>query len=445
MIKTAKFGGSSLADANMFRRVKSIVEKDVSRRVVVVSAPGKRNAGDNKITDLLYLCHAHLKYGVSCENVFAIIRERFCAIARELGLDGALDAELDALHSALSNRTDENYLVSRGEYLCARLMAAYLGFKFVDAKDCVFFEYDGSVNRQKTDAAIQVALKNADKIVIPGFYGSMPNGSVSVMARGGSDVTGALAAAAVNAGVYENWTDVPGILMADPRIVKSPTPIRFVTYAELRELSYMGAKVLAEESVFPVREKNIPLNIRDTGAPDAEGTLIMESFEEKRDNENEFITGIAGRMDFSIITIHKRHITGELGTVRRVLELFEREKISVEHIPTGVDSFSVVVSAPKTQLYALIGEIEKTCNVESVKLTENISLIAAVGRRMMFRPGISGRLFAALGDNGINIRLISQDAEEISIIVGVDNKDFERTIRVLYDSFALRGKNDEKI
>ena len=439
MIKTVKFGGSSLADAAQFQKVKRIVESDPTRTVVVVSAPGKRNKEDHKITDLLYLCHAHLKYGVSYESVFSMVEERYRAIKEGCSLALDLDAEFSALKNQMNKDISIDYLVSRGEYLAAKLMAEYLGFAFLDAKDWLIFNFDGRVNYEKSNEFLTAALYEHKRVVIPGFYGAMPDGRIRVLSRGGSDITGAIAAAGSGASVYENWTDVSGILMADPRIVSDPKPIERITYSELRELSYMGADVLHEETVFPVREKNIPLNIKNTNEPEAAGTFIQEAFEEENEQERRrFITGISGRKNYSIIAVCKAHMSGDAGVLRRVIEIFERYGVGIEHIPSGIDSFSVVVSTEKVKnsLYDIISEIRARVEPDSVKVTENISLIAVVGRKMMYRPGISGRLFGTIGENGINIRMIAQGPEEISIIVGVENADFEKTIRLLYESFA---------
>jgi len=439
MIKVVKFGGSSLADAEQFHKVKNIVESDKTRTVVVVSAPGKRYNDDHKVTDLLYLCHAHLKYGVSYESILSMVEERYSGIKQGCDLSIDLDAEFSALRAEMDRDISTDYLVSRGEYLSAKLMAEYLGFTFLDAKDWLFFNYDGKVNYEKTNEFLREALLKNQRLVLPGFYGTMPDGRIRVMARGGSDITGAIAAAAVDASVYENWTDVSGILMADPRIVKDPKCIERITYSELRELSYMGADVLHEETVFPVREKKIPLNIKNTNAPEAPGTFIQEEFgEENGEGARCFITGISGRKNYSIITICKSHMSGDAGVLRRVVEIFEHYGVGIEHIPSGIDSFSVVVSTEKVKnrIYDIISEIRSRVEPDSVKVTENISLVAAVGRRMVYRPGISGRLFCTIGQSDINIRMIAQGPEEISIVVGVENADFEKTIRVLYDSFV---------
>ena len=435
MLKVAKFGGSSMADAGQYQKIRDIIRSDPSRRVVVVSAAGKRSAGDNKITDLLYLCYAHLQYGVSCDGIYQMIRERYGDIHRELGLRVDLEGVLDRLRSQMEQGISRDELVSRGEYLSALLMADYLGFTFVDAAQWLFFHYDGTIDQEKSYAALRALAK--DKcVVIPGFYGLMPDGKLRTLTRGGSDITGALAAAALDADVYENWTDVSGILMADPRIVDHPRSIERATYSELRQLSYSGAQVLHEMKIFPVREKNIPLNIRNTNDPDHPGTLIMESFDDVDDGR--LITGIAGKKNYSIITIAKSGMSSSVGTFRQVFEVFERHGVSIEYAPSGIDCLSLVVSSEKVApcLYSILGELEKQLHPDNLHVTENISIVAAVGRKMAFRPGTSGRIFAALGEHSINIRMISQGPDELNIIVGVDTKDFAPAIQVLYNSFV---------
>ena len=436
MLKVAKFGGSSVAGAEQFRKVKSIIEADPARRVVVVSAAGKRSADDHKLTDLLYLCHAHLSYGVSCDDILQTIEGRFAEIRTELGLRFDAEGEMKKLAAGLSRDTSVDELVSRGEYYTARLMAEYLGYRYVDAADCVFFGYDGQIDRDRTDRAIAEALAAHGRILIPGFYGRLPTGKIKVMSRGGSDITGALAAAATDADVYENWTDVSGILMADPRIVPDPRPIAKVTYAELRELAFMGASVMHEDSIQPVKDKGIALNIRNTNRPDDPGTLIVGEADD-RDESERFITGIAGRRNFTIITVQKRDMNAN-ATLCQALEIMDRYHAPVEHITLGLDSFALVSgsAAMGDALYDVLADIRKTCRPDNVRVQDEIALVAAVGRKMSSRPGISGRLFKALGDAGVNIRTIAQGADELAITVGVENKDFETAIRVLYDGFA---------
>ena len=438
MLKVLKFGGSSMADAKQFEKVKSIVQADPSRKVVIVSAAGKRFSDDHKLTDLLYLCHAHLKYGVACDSVFDMIRSRYMEIRDELGLKTDLESEFDALRKKMDKGISQDELVSRGEYFAARLMADYLGYDFLDSELWLRFKLDGTVDQEVSYEALSRAASGR-RVVIPGFYGAMPDGSIKTFTRGGSDITGALAAAALDADVYENWTDVSGFLMADPRIVKDPLPIERITYSELRELSYIGAQVLHEGTIFPVREKNIPLNIRNTNQPDHPGTMIRESFDEPEEQaDSSFITGIAGRKDFSVITITKNGMSNEVGVLRRVLEILEKYQLVVEYLPSGIDSVSLVVAADKLRpcQYQILGEIQKALKPDTIHVTEDMAIVAAVGRKMAFKPGISGKIFAALGENGINIRMITQGPEELNIIVGVDNKDFAGAIRVLYNSFV---------
>ena len=435
MLKVTKFGGSSMADAGQLRKVRDIVLADKERRVVIVSAAGKRFSGDHKLTDLLYLCHAHVQYGVPCDPVFEQITSRYIEIRDELQLDLDLESEFAELKKRLdAKEVSQDELVSRGEYFSAKLMAAFLGFKFVDAADWIRFNMDGTVDKGYSYPAL--AQFKSEPMVIPGFYGTMPDGRIRTFSRGGSDITGALAAAALDADVYENWTDVSGILMADPRIVENPQPIPEVTYDELRELSYAGAQVLHEGTIKPVREKGIPVNIRNTNAPEDRGTFIQEDFETETDPER-VITGITGKKDFSIITMFKRGMTSEVGVLRRLLSIIERHNISVDFVPNGIDNVSLIMPTKTIQkrLYAILAEIQQEIQPDRLEVLDNISIVAAVGHQMAFRPGVSGQIFAALGKAGINIRMITQGPDELNIIFGVDNKDFEQAIRVLYNSF----------
>ena len=436
MLKVAKFGGSSVAGAEQFKKVKAIIEADPSRRIVVSSAAGKRDSSDHKLTDLLYLCHAHITYGVSCDDIIGTIRSRFADIRDELHLQYDVEGDFDKLLPRLNRDMGVDELVSRGEYFTSRLLAEYLGYRFVDAADCVFFGLDGQIDREKTYAAIGNALAQYERILIPGFYGKLPTGKIKVMSRGGSDISGALAAAAVNADVYENWTDVSGILMADPRIVENPAPISTITYAELQELAFMGASVLHEDSISPVKEKGIALNIRNTNRPQDPGTMIVEEVEEDGEQER-FITGIAGRRNFTVLTIKKRPMNAN-EALRQALDILDRYHVAVEHITLGLDSFALVAStaALGDSVYDVIADMQKAIRPDDVNVKEGISLVATVGRKMTSRPGTSGRLFPALGKSGINIRAIAQGADELSIIVGVENEDFEKAIRVIYERFA---------
>jgi len=410
MVRVSKFGGSSVASAEQFKKVKNIVELDDARRFVVVSAVGKANKEDNKVTDLLYLCYAHTKYNINFDNIFKMIEDKFVAIKNELNLKFDIEGELAKLKAEISKGIDEEYLVSRGEYLTALLMAEYLGYHFVDAKDLIFYNYQGEIDFEKTQEAFDAVVKEYDRLLIPGFYGSRPNGEIKIMTRGGGDVSGAIVANIANASVYENWTDVSGILMADPRIIENPHEIKVISYTELRELSYMGASVLHEEAIFPVRDKDIPIQI---------------------------VTGIAGKKDFSIITIKKRHMANEVGLIGKALKIFEDFNVSIEHIPSGIDSFSVVVETGNVRpfIHELVAKIKSVLEADEINVTHEISLIATVGERMKNTKGLSGRLFKALGEAGVNIALISQTNDEINIIVGVHNDDYEKTINTIYSEF----------
>ena len=437
MLKVLKFGGSSMADAVQFAKVKAIVEADPARQVVVVSAAGKRYKEDHKVTDLLYLCHAHLQYGVPCDTIYDTICQRHLDIRNELGLTTDLEGEFAALREKMDKGISQEELVSRGEYLTARLMADYLGFHFVDSAEWLQFNLDGSVNEEVSYQNLRCAAAGR-KIVIPGFYGAMPDGTIKTFTRGGSDITGALAAAALDAAVYENWTDVSGFLMADPKIVDDPQPIERITYSELRELSYIGAQVLHEGTIFPVRKKNIPLNVRNTNQPDHPGTMIRESFADEEEVGHGLITGIAGRKNYTAISITKMGLTSQVGLLRNLLEIVEKYNVSVEYLPSGIDYVSLVVKTDDVRacLYQLLGELEREIKPDSIQVVEDLASLAAVGRKMAFTPGISGKIFGALGEHGINVRMIMQGLAELNMIVGVENKDYANAVRVLYDSFV---------
>ena len=438
MLKVTKFGGSSMADAGQYRKVRDIILSDPTRKVVVVSAAGKRFKEDHKLTDLLYLCHAHTQYGVDCTPIFNMITSRYLEIRDELELNLDLESEFAILKARLDKkRVTQDELVSRGEYFSAKLMAAYLDYNFVDAADWIKFNMDGTVNTEESYEAFRYAAAGQG-VVTPGFYGSMPGGHIKTFSRGGSDITGAYAAAALNADVYENWTDVSGILMADPRIVDDPMTIPQVTYDELRELSYSGAQVLHEGTIFPVREKGIPVNIRNTNAPDHPGTIIQEEFEKGELVADRFITGISGKKDFSIVHLSKRGLSNEVGLLRRILTIYERHNVSVVYVPNGIDSVSVVVETDHIEpvLYTILAEIQQEIQPDTLTVIDELAVVTAVGRHMANTPGISGKLFGALGKAGINIRFITQSPDELNIIFGVENKDFKQSIRVLYDKFA---------
>ena len=437
MLKVTKFGGSSMADAGQLRKVRDIVLADPERGVVIVSAAGKRDSSDHKLTDLLYLCHAHIQYGVDCTPVYEMITSRYLQIRDELGLTLDLESEFAVLKERLVKKSiSQDELVSRGEYYSAKLMAAYLDFQFVDAAEWIRFKLDGTVDKEFSYAALR-KLGKGKGIVIPGFYGAMPDGRIRTFSRGGSDITGALAAAALDADVYENWTDVSGILMADPRIVKDPMPIPQITYDELRELSYAGAQVLHEGTIAPVREKGIPVNIRNTNAPEHSGTYIQEEMDDTAELDR-VITGITGKKDFSIIFLTKRGMTSEVGVLRSVLSVLERHNVSVDFVPNGIDTVSLVMPTATIAplLYTILAEIQQDVKPDTLTVIDEVAIVAAVGHRMAFKPGVSGKIFAALGKAGINIRMINQGPDELNIVFGVDNKDFEEAIRVLYNSFA---------
>ena len=435
MIKICKFGGSSVATADQFRKVKSIVEADPDRRFVVVSAVGKRFSGDNKITDLLLLVNAHIEYHVDCTSLLADIEQRFVDIADELGVKWPVAEKFETFAANIKKPSPE-YVVSRGEWFTANIMAEYLGLPFVDAADVIVFHHDGNVDMERTAARLKDFAHRNGAFVLPGFYGATVDGAIKLFQRGGGDITGAIAARCLDADVYENWTDVSGFLSADPRIVENPRSIRRITFDEMRELSYMGASVLQEEAIFPVREVNIPIKIMNTNRPQDAGTTIRETAEAGADEH--LITGIAGRKDFMAVHVKKAHMSNEVGVISRALSIFERYGVSIEHIPTGVDSFGVVVAAAdvKDKIYSIVNDIRREIKPDDIVMVDKLALISVVGRNMSRRSGTSGKIFGALGDAGINIRMITQSSEEISIIVGVDNTDFDRAIKVIYERFV---------
>ena len=434
MQKVVKFGGSSLADSNQFKKVKNIIEQDPTRRIVVVSALGKRNKEDHKITDLLYLTGAHLKYGVNASSVFEIVKSRYLEIKNDLGLSVDLENEFEIIESNFSSKIDEEYLVSRGEYLAAKLMADYLGYTFVDAANLIFFDYDGKINENKIYDALQENLKDGKNIVVPGFYGSYPDGKIHLLSRGGSDVTGSILAKASSASIYENWTDVSGFLVTDPRIVKDPKQIKEISYEELRELSYMGANVLHEDTIFPVQELDIPINVKNTNRPLDAGTIITSN----PLDTSEIITGIAGKKDYLSITIIKKQKTPKLVVIREVLDVLAKYNINVEHMPSSIDSFSLIISSTEINklLYEVIAEIKQVEEVTDVIVEQGIALVAVVGRNMALKPGISAKLFSIFGASGINIKVIAQASQELSIIVGVENSQFEKAIKAIYEGLV---------
>ncbi|HIQ72365.1 MAG TPA: aspartate kinase [Candidatus Onthenecus intestinigallinarum] len=435
-IRVSKFGGSSLADAGQFAKVREILLSNPSRRYVVPSAPGKRTANDEKITDMLYECHRLAQAGEDFSALFERIADRYRSIADSLSLDVPLEELFRTVRAGIENSERPDYAASRGEYLNGILLSAYLGWDFIDAADGILFDADGKLDQNATQDALSALLREHEYAVVPGFYGSMPDGTVHTFSRGGSDISGAIVARAAHADLYENWTDVNGCLMADPRIVRDPKPIRHVTYRELRELSYMGASVLHEEAIFPVRMAGIPTNIRNTNAPEEPGTLISHDAE---DMDNDYvITGIAGSKDFAIVTVEKAMMNAELGFGRRVLQAVEENGISFEHLPTGIDTMCVVCHerALDGKRDKLVHRIYELTDPDSVEIHSGLALIATVGRGMVRSKGTSARLFNALQRAGINVRMIDQGSSELNIIVGVDNLDFENAVRAIYRAFV---------
>ena len=436
-IKVAKFGGSSLCDAEHFRKVKRIVESDPDYCYVVPSAPGKRFDGDEKITDLLYQCHRLVERNRSHEELFERIRQRYMDIAESLGLDFDVEGLLLDTADDIRRLKNPDFAASRGEYLNGILLSKYLGWDFVDAKDVIKFDRQGSFASEWTNEVLRDALRDHPRAVIPGFYGSFPNGDVHTFSRGGSDISGAIVARAVQADVYVNWTDVSGFMMADPRIVENPRCIRELSYRELRELSYMGATVLHEDAIFPVHKAGIPTNIRNTNDPSDPGTMIVVNPSPDRD-KGQIITGVAGHKNFTLLSIEKAMMNAELGFGRRVLQALEDFGVSFEHLPTGIDTMSVVIADRElvTRKDQIIQRIQQTCQPDSIELSTGIALIATVGHGMTSAPGTAARLFNALYEAGVNIRMIDQGSSELNIIVGIDVNDFETAMNAIYRAFV---------
>ena len=437
-IKVLKFGGSSLADAAQFQKVASIIHADPERRYVVPSAPGKRFSGDRKVTDMLYACYDAIQGGASFAESFADIRERYFDIIRELSLDFDFDALIPDLEKGFAEPDARDFAASRGEFLNGQLLAAYLGIPFVDAADVIFFRPDGRLDEERTYPAVAEIAKKYDRAVIPGFYGRAADGRVRTFSRGGSDITGSIVARDVGADLYENWTDVSGFFTADPRIVTNPRVIETISFNELRELSYMGSVVLHEDAVFPVRTVGIPINIKNTNAPEDAGTIIVDaSIAPVRAGR---VTGIAGKRGFSIITIEKDMMNSEVGFTRRVLSVLEKHNISYEHLPTGIDTLGIVVRTELIEKISetLVKEIYEAAAPDTIEIVPNIALLAVVGRGMVRSKGIAARLLTAIAGADINIRMIDQGSSEMNIIVGVDEADFERAMRGIYVEFFIQ-------
>lgn len=436
MAKVVKFGGSSLADANQFRKVAQIIRSDGERRYVVPSAPGKRFSDDTKVTDMLYRCYEAVGEGKNATAEFLPVAERFDGIISDLGLALNLDDEYEIIAENFKKRAGKDYAASRGEYLNGIILANYLGFQFVDAAKCVFFTANGEFDADLTDACLASVLEGYSEAVIPGFYGAKPDGTIQTFSRGGSDFTGSVVAKAIGADLYENWTDVSGFLAADPRIVDDPEIIDFITYKELRELSYMGAGVLHQDAIFPVRSARIPINIRNTNKPEDPGTMIVPEAPAKTDGR--VITGIAGKKHFSVISIEKDEMNAEVGFLRRILTILDHEGLGFEHIPTGIDTMSLVVNSEELEKCPnVVRYITEITHPNHIEVISNLALIAVVGRSMREKKGTATRIFAALSHANINIKMIDQGSSELNIIVGIDEKDFEKAIKVIYDMFML--------
>lgn len=435
-IKVVKFGGSSLADAGQFRKAADIVLADPDRRFVVASAPGKRFSEDIKITDMLYSCYDKAVKGEDFEADFSAIEKRYNEIISELGLDISLDREFVRIKNAFEHMAGRDYAASRGEYLNGKVFAAFLGFEFIDPAGYIKFGENGVFDLEKTISLLRPRLEKCEHAVIPGFYGSMPNDTIRTFSRGGSDVTGSIAARAVKAEIYENWTDVSGFLICDPRIVKDPAPITTITYRELRELSYMGAGVLHEDAIFPVRTAGIPINIRNTNRPEDKGTMIVA---EASEAGKYVITGIAGKKGLSAINIEKDMMNSELGFGRNVLRSLEKNGLNFEHMPSGIDTMSVIVGTDvlKPVQQQVLDEINFRVHPDHLEVEDNLSLIAVVGRGMRKARGTAGRIFSALAHAKINVKMIDQGSSELNIIIGVSDEDFEAAIQAIYEIFVL--------
>ncbi|MCD7729282.1 MAG: aspartate kinase [Clostridia bacterium] len=435
-LKVCKFGGTSMADGNVMNRVKRIVESDDDRRLVVVSAPGRRYSDDIKVTDTLYKCYYEVEKTGSCGTTFAIIRNRFTGIVKELGIDLDIKYVLDETERRINEEKSRDFTASRGEYLCARVMAKLLGAKFIDAEEVIFFKENGIFDGEKSYRAVSRAVEGEIRCVLPGFYGCGADGRVKTFSRGGSDISGAIVARAVNATLYENWTDVSGFYACDPRIVSTPKVIKSLSYKELRELSYMGANVLHSESIFPVRKANIPIHIRNTFRPEDDGTLIQPSVYYKPSGR--VITGIAGKKDFTVIFIEKSLMNSEIGFIRKVLSVLEEQNIPIEHIPSGIDTMSLVIESARLKngvLDAVLQGIKQAVEPDVIRVTEDIALIATVGHGMSSSVGTSARLFKAMAQANINVKMIDQGSSELNIIVGVKNDECEKCINAIYREF----------
>jgi len=434
-IIVAKFGGSSLADSQQFAKVKKIIESDDRRRYIVPSAPGKRDKKDHKITDLLYMCQQLAAHNLNFDDIYSIVRKRYLDICSDLSLSIGLEDILDEIRERIGQGASRDYAASRGEYLNGLILSHYLGYQFIDAAALILFDETGRFDAKATDDRVNSRLADVSHAVIPGFYGVMPNGEIKTFSRGGSDITGSIIAKGVKAQLYENWTDVSGFLMADPKIVKNPKPMEKVTYKELRELSYMGASVLHEEAIFPTREAGIPINIKNTNAPEDPGTMILSDISPV--SHTGTITGIAGKKDFTVISIEKTFMGSDRSFLRKLMTIMETNDISVEHMPSSIDSISLIVPASElsSKLNKVVEEIRIYCEPDSIICYSDMALVAVVGRGMINTKGIAAKIFTALAKEGVNIRMITQGSSELNIIVGIENKDFEKAVKAIYEAF----------
>lgn len=435
MSKIVKFGGSSLASAAQFEKVGKIIRADKERRYVVPSAPGKRHDKDTKVTDMLYACYDLAENGKGFAAELEEIKARYQEIIDGLKLKVTLEDEFAVIEENFKKRAGADYAASRGEYLNGILMAAFVGFKFIDAAEVIFFDENGDFDAEKTNRILAAKLKETKYAVIPGFYGSMKDGRIKTFSRGGSDITGSIVARAANADVYENWTDVSGFLIADPRIVYRPETIEMITYQELRELSYMGASVLHEDAIFPVRKAGIPINIRNTNAPEDNGTWIVGSTCQR---SKYTITGVAGKKGFCSVMLEKDMMNSEIGFGRRVLQAFEDNNISFEHMPSGIDTMTILVHQDEFvhKEQSVLAGIQRMAAPDHIEIEGDLALIAVVGRSMKSSRGVAGRIFSALAHANINIKMIDQGSSELNIIIGVKNEDFEEAIRAIYNIFV---------
>lgn len=435
MKKVVKFGGSSLASAEQFKKVGNIINDDDSRRYVVPSAPGKRFSEDIKVTDMLYECYSLAEEGKSFKSGLKRIQARYDEIIAGLEMDLSLESEFQTIESRFKEKAGKDYAASRGEYLNGIVMANYLHRPFIDAAEVIFFDEKGSFDAGKTNEVLSQRLESVERAVIPGFYGAMPDGTVKTFSRGGSDITGSIVAGAVMADLYENWTDVSGFLVADPRIIKNPEVISTITYKELRELSYMGATVLHEDAIFPLRKLGIPINIRNTNAPEDKGTLIVENTCVK---PKYTITGIAGKKGFASVNIEKDMMNAEVGFGRKVLAVFEDHGIPFEHVPSGIDAMTVFVhqSEFEEKEQKVLTGIHRAAQPDSIDLESDLALIAVVGRGMRSTKGTAGRIFCALAHANVNVKMIDQGSSELNIIIGISDQDFEKAIQAIYDIFV---------